>query len=293
MADRIVTNLGVTAIVTAFQRTEALLATLEKLHACVPAPDEIIVHVDGGNELCADAVRARYPSVAVIVSRANVGPGGGRNQLVQAASHPIVASFDDDSYPIDRDYFARLQQVFTDHPDAWVADARVFHLHEPIEPAVNTAAWVSDFCGCACAYRRSRYLETGGYVPLPIAYGMEEVDFGLRVHALGGRVVRSGRLRVFHATDLSHHADPAITSASIVNIALLAYLRYPPSMWLVAVAQCLNRLQWLVRHGRRRGVLQGLAGIPAAIAAHRGERRPLPSRAVRSFLQLRRHRQTA
>ena len=29
--------------------------------------------------------------------------------------------------------------------------------------------------------------------PLPTAYGMEEVDFGLRLHALGGRVLRSGQ----------------------------------------------------------------------------------------------------
>ena len=208
--------------------------------------------------------------------------------MVAAAAHDIVASFDDDSYPIDRAYFARVRRVFEEFPEAWVVNAKVFHLNEALEPDTKEAAWVADFSGGGCAYRRERYLQTGGYVPLATAYGMEEVDFGLRLHALGGKVLRCGRLRVCHDTDLSHHADPVVTSASIVNVALLAYLRYPLSMWAVGVAQCANRIQWLLRHGRRRGVWNGLVSIPSAIAEHRGERDPLPGRAVRSYLTLRR-----
>lgn len=277
-----------TAIVTGYRRVDDLLKTLRILRDCEPAPAEILVHVDGGERATVAAVNREFPDLTVLMSERHVGPGGGRNRLVAASTHALVSSFDDDSYPIDRDYFDRVQRVFAEYPDAWVADARVFHLHQAIEPDTGSATWVADFSGGACSYRRERYFETGGYVPLPAAYGMEEVDFGLRLHARGGRVVRSGRLRVFHHTDLSHHADPAITSASIVNIALLTYLRYPMSMWAIGVAQCANRIQWLLRHGRRHGVLRGLAAIPSAIAAHRRERRPLAPRAVRSFLALRR-----
>ena len=278
----------ITAMVTGYRRVDDLIKTLRILRGCEPAPAEIIVHIDGGRRDTAAAVSREFNDVTVLVSDDRVGPGGGRNKMAAAASHDIVASFDDDSYPIDRDHFARVQQVFGEYPDAWVVDARVFHLNQAIEPDNTTATWVADFSGGGCAYRRERYLQTGGYVPLPTAYGMEEVDFGLRLHALGGRVLRSGRLRVFHNTDLSHHADPGITSASIVNLALLTYLRYPLSMWAVGAAQCANRIQWLLRHGRRRGVLNGLVSIPAAIAQHRRGRDPLPGRAVRSFLALRR-----
>jgi len=277
-----------TAIVTGYRRVDDLLRTLRNLHACEPAPAEILVHIDSGRHDTAAAVTREFPGLSVLVSEENIGPGGGRNRMVAAAAHELVASFDDDSYPIDRDYFARLEQEFHRFPDAWVMAAQVFHLHEAIEPDTTASEWVADFTGCGCAYRRARYLQVGGYVPLPTAYGMEEVDFGLRLHALGGRVLRSGRLRVFHHTDLSHHADPMITSASIVNLALLAYLRYPVSMWAIGVAQCANRVQWLFRHGRRRGVWRGLMSIPAAITEHRRERDPLPGRAVRSFLALRR-----
>jgi GT2 family glycosyltransferase len=178
--------------------------------------------------------------------------------------------------------------LFVEYPEASIVDSHVYHLNQAIEPDADRSEWVADFSGGGCAYRRARFLETGGYVALTAAYGMEEVDVGLRLHALGGRVLRSRRLRVFHNTDLSHHADPAITSASIVNLALLAYLRYPVSMWAFGAAQCANRIQWLFRHGRRRGVWRGLTSIPAAIAERRRERDPLPGRAVRSFLALRR-----
>jgi GT2 family glycosyltransferase len=278
----------VTAIVTAYRRVDRLLETLKVLRGCDPRPAEILVHVDAGERVCAAAVEREFPDVPVLVSTGHLGPGGGRNRLVSAARHDLIASFDDDSYPIDRDYFSRLMDVFQQFPEAWVVGAQVFHLHQAVEPETPAAVWVADFIGCGCAYRRARYLETGGYVPLPTAYGMEEVDLSLRLHARGGRVLQSGRLRVFHDTDLSHHADPQVTAASIVNLALLTYLRYPLPMWAIGAAQCANRIQWLVRHGRRRGVLSGLAAIPATLARYRGQRRPLPWRSVRSFLALRR-----
>ncbi len=278
---------GLTAIVTAHQRVDQLLVTLSKLDACQPRPDEILIHIDGAGTSCEAAVRRQFPHLRVLVSDTPVGPGGGRNKLVAAATHPIVASFDDDSYPIDADYFARLAALFDRFPEAWVIAARVYHRHEPLEAAVNTPQRNADFSGGACAYRRDRFLAMGGYVPLPMAYNMEEVDLALRMHAQDGLVVATPWLRVFHDTDLARHADPDVTAASIANLALLAYLRYPASLWPIGAAQCLNRIQWLLRNGRSRGILSGLADIPHRLRNNRGHRRPLPSSAVRSYLALR------
>lgn len=280
---------GITAIVTAHRRVEALLVTLSKLLACQPPPDEVLVHVDGENAACEAAVREAFPRIQILRSTPPVGPGGGRNKLIAAAAHSVVASFDDDSYPLDADYFERLHDVFTAHPEASVIAARVFHVNELVEPAVKTAAWTADFSGGACAYRRDRFLTLGGYVPLPLAYNMEEVDLALRLHAEGGHVLATPWLRVFHDTDLARHADPEVTASSIANLALLAYLRYPRSLWIIGAAQCANRIQWLWRHGRRRGIGRGLADIPRRLRAHQGHRGALPASAVRSYLSLRRH----
>lgn len=279
----------VTALVTAHRRIDRTLDTLRVLAACVPPPAEILVHVDGNESACAAAIRQSHPAVRLLVSEATVGPGGGRNAMIAAARTPLVASFDDDSHPIDGDYFARVATLFDRVPGASVIGAHVYHRHETVAPAVRAAAWVADFAGGACAYRRDHFLETGGYLPLETAYGMEEVDLALRLHARGRQVLRTPWLRVFHDTDLARHADPAVTAASVQNLALLTYLRYPLAVWPIGAAQIVNRVCWLVGHGRRRGVLRGLGHIPAVLRRHHAARRLVPAAAVRSYLRLRRH----
>ena len=280
---------AISAIVTAYDRIERTIETIRTLKKCRPPAAEILVHVDGNQQQCAAAIRAAHPDVAVLVSPGRIGPGGGRNRLIAAASQPLVASFDDDSYPIDQDFFARVVSVFERVPQASVINGHVYHRHQSIGIDQQDAAWVADFSGGACAYRRDHFLETGGYVPLETAYGMEEVDLALRLHARGRRVLQTSWLRVFHDTDLTRHADPEVTAASVSNIALLTYLRYPKSLWPVGAAQLCKRVWWLFTNGRRRGVLSGVARIRTMAAAHRAARQLLPAAAVRSYLRLRRN----
>ena len=282
------TTVPITAIITAYQRTEQTLETIQIIRACAPSPDEILVHVDANQKQCEAAIRQGFPDGKILLSQECVGPGGGRNRLIAIAKNEFVASFDDDSYPIDSDYFGRALALFEKFPNATILCAAVYHQGEVVAPDLQSAEWVSDFAGGACIYRRSDFIATGGYVPLPIAYGMEEADLALRLHAQGGRILKSSWLRVFHNTDLKHHANPEVTAASIANLALLTYLRYPPSLWLVGLGQCCNRIFWLLRNGRRRGILSGLLMIPTHVRTHRRYRERLGSRSVRSYLALRR-----
>ena len=278
----------ISAIVTAYDRIEQTLATLRVIHGCVPQPDEILVHVDANQTECEKAIRDSFPKVRVLRSGDQIGPGGGRNKLVDAARFELVASFDDDSYPIDSNYFARALKLFERFPDAAVISAALYHVGEAIGLDAQSARWTADFCGGACIFRRTAFLAAGGYVPLPVAYGMEEVDLAIRLHSRGGKILTTPWLRVFHNTDLRHHGDPRVTAGSIANLALLAYLRYPVSLWAVGVAQCANRLLWLLRHGRWRGIWRGVTMIPAHLWANHCYRLPVSKRALRSYLALRR-----
>lgn len=281
-------TVSMTAIVTAYKRIGQTLETLKRIQTCQPRPDEVLVHVDGGQTACVDAIRQAFPDIKILTSRESVGPGGGRNKLIAEAKNEIIASFDDDSFPIDEDYFDRVQSLFAKFPDATILSATIYHQGEPVEPANETAEWVADFIGCGCAYRRSAFLKTSGYVPLPVAYGMEEVDLALRLLANDQHILRTSWLRVFHDTRLQHHNHPEIVAASIANLALLAFLRYPMSMWPFGVAQCLNRIRWLVTHGRFKGILYGIGMIPACLWSKRNLRHPLCPETVRSFVKLRR-----
>lgn len=278
----------ISAIVTAYKRIEQTLETLRVIQSCTPPPDEILVHVDANEIECEEAIKKAFPTVRILHGDAQLGPGGGRNKLVEAAQFEFVASFDDDSYPIDSDYFERAVKLFEQFADASVLCAALYHVGESIGLDQRSAQWTADFSGGACIYRRQAFLDAGGYVPLQVAYGMEEVDLALRLHSRGGKILTTPWLRVFHNTDLRHHAEPYVTAGSIANLALLAYLRYPVSFWAIGAAQCANRLLWLVRHGRYRGILKGVTMIPAHLRAHHHYRLPLSKHAVRSYLALRR-----
>jgi GT2 family glycosyltransferase len=279
----------ITAIVTAYQRTKQTLETIRIIRDCEPRPNEILVHVDADQRDCEAAIGRVFPELKLLRSDQCVGPGGGRNKLVAAANNEFVASFDDDSYPIDADYFGRVLALFNTFPSAAILSAAVYHQGEVVAPDIQQSReWVSDFSAGASVYRRAAFLATGGFVPLPVAYGMEEVDLALRLHAQGAKILKTCWLRVFHNTDLKHHANPEVTAASIANLALLTYLRYPPSLWFVGLVQCCNRIAWLLRNGRRRGILPGLLMTPGYLRAHRRYRRPIGPGAVKSYLALRR-----
>lgn len=278
---------AISAIVTAYQRIEDTLFTLGKLLECQPPPSEVVVHVDGNETDCASAILAAFPSVRVIVSKGNLGPGGGRNRLLAEATNEIVASFDDDSYPLDQDYFYRINILMTQFPDVSILNATVYQRGDEIEADTHVTEWVSDFGGGGCIYRRSAFLCTKGYVPLPLAYGMEEVDLALRLHASGYRVMRTKWLRVYHDSDLARHGNPRITAASIQNQALLAWLRYPVTLWPLGLGQLLNRVRWLVIQRRFSGIIEGMLGIPGHCWRHRQHRKTLKGAAVLSYLHLR------
>lgn len=277
----------ISAIITAFERIEQTLATLRVIKNCVPPPDEVLVHVDANQFACESAIRDAFPGVRILRSNEQIGPGGGRNKLIEAAQSDFVASFDDDSYPVDSDYFARALRVFEKFPEASVVCAALYHAGESIGLDERSAQWTADFSGGACIYRREVFLEAGGYVPLPVAYGMEEVDLAIRMHAQGGKILTTPWLRVFHNTDLKRHGDPRVTAGSIANLALLAYLRYPISLWGIGVGQCANRLLWLLRHGRTRGIVKGVTMIPGHVWENHRYRAPVSRTVVRSYLTLR------
>lgn len=293
MASRLDTSPAISVVIPTWKRLDALAVTLERLAACTPPPEEIVVHVDAGDDATAPWLHANHPEVRVIASTEQVGPGGGRNKLIQAARHPLIASFDDDSYPVDLDYFDRLREVFAAFPNAAVVSCTITHRNEEMGLARRDAAWTSSFVGCGCAYRRDEFLELDGYLDLPIAYGAEEADLAIQLQARGQRVLHSRWLRVFHDTLNQHHESPRINAAKIANIALLAYVRYPASMWPHAGLQVVNRVVYALRNRRFEGIVQGLAAIPGTVWRHRHLRRPVSRAALMRYLDARSLREPA
>jgi GT2 family glycosyltransferase len=278
----------VSAIVTAFSRVEKTQQTLTNIYQCRPQPSEVIVHVDGGNDAFANDLRAHFPSARVLVSQGHVGPGGGRNLLISESSQELVASFDDDSHPLDTDFFSRVTRVSNEFPHAAMFAAAVM---EPSSGEMKEArpSRTATFVGCGCVYRRSIFQMTSGYVPLALAYGMEEVDLSMQLHAMNQVILKCPELRVYHDTSMAHRFRSEVNAAVVINAALLVFLRYPITLWPLGMVQVARSILDLMKQKRFAGIWSGIMRVPGECAHRRQYRKTLSTSATLSYLLFRRH----
>jgi GT2 family glycosyltransferase len=199
-----------------------------------------------------------------------------------------VASFDDDSYPVNPDYFALVASEFEKYPHAAVLGAVVRDIYFPEGPPAPVTHRSAGFVGCGCVYRRSAFLSTSGFVPLKLAYGMEEVDLSMRLYAGGDIILQSSRLVVQHDTDMTHRFTSSVNAAVTSNAALLIFLRYPVALWPMGLVQFCKIVVGLIREGRSDGILSGIFNIPSHLYRHRQYRKTLTFRELTSFISLRR-----
>ena len=278
-------------VIPTFNRPESLSKCLEKLLNCDPLPQEILVHVDAGDLTTEPKLKPIFgDQVTWLHSTTNQGPGGGRNKLIKAAKYPIIASFDDDSWPISPNYFQVALDTFTRYPQAAVISAqeirRNSQSNQPNQLESDRVQEVSCFQNCACLIRKEAFMQTAGYIPLRYAYGMEEADVALQILDKGWQIIEVPDLQVFHDTQLEHHASPEVNAAHIANTALLAYLRYPVSYSVLGILQVLNRLRYACSQGRWHGILKGLLLIPKLFYKYRNQRKPVTSQTIQSSRKL-------
>lgn len=276
-----------TVVIPTWRRVDRLLGTLEELRLCDPQPAEIIVHADANDPETAPAVTAHFPDVRLLSAETRQGPGGARNRLLRESRHEIVVSLDDDSYPLDGDFFVAVLQAFDEHPKAGVLAMTIIHDDEPEVPRAPTHRPVADFVGCGCAYRRSAFLGTSGYLPLHPAYGMEEADVALQLLDRGWQILECRDLRIRHATNRDHQTSREIVAAHVRNTALLAFLRYPPRLALYGAAQVGNRVRYSMGRGHVAGAFLGVSQILATLWRHRAARAPVQAKTVQTRRALR------
>lgn len=281
---------GISILIPTFNRPLELKSCLENILARCPEQYEIIVHIDYGD--CQTEIFLRQSSYHLVrwfISTSPQGPGGGRNKLIKQAQFPIVASFDDDSWPLSQNYFKIATELFASNPNAAVFSAQEIRPSTTLIESKTTITPISSFQNCACLIRREAFLQTQGYLPLRYAYGMEEADVALQLLDRGWQILEAPQLRVFHDTELTHHASPAINAAHITNTALLAYLRYPASYWPLGMAQVLSRVRYAAKVDRWQGIGQGLRQIPGTLWKYRHHRHPVRSETLAHSRQLARH----
>jgi GT2 family glycosyltransferase len=278
----------IAVIIPTFDRGSRVLLTLRTIAACNPMPAEIWVHIDVADGALENELSAQFPDVAVLTSQTRIGPGGGRDRCLRACKSTYAVSFDDDSYPVDTDFFQRTMDIFSALPRAAVIGASIWHRDEAVIPRSGKLTRSPSFTGCGHAIRLDAYRQVRGYIPRPVAYGIEEMDLSLQLFAAGWEIYETGDLRVFHDTKLAHHQAPEVVSATIANVGLFAFLNYPVIGWGWGLLQLASSAVFCLRMGRFRGLAGGLTRIPADCIQYRKYRQPIAWSIVRKFLRFRR-----
>lgn len=225
MKDHTPENVPVSVVIPAYDSANTLRHTLEQICACDPLPEEILIHCDGGWILPDEVIQGLALPVRVLQSSDNLGPGGGRHRLFLEASCELIASFDDDSWPLDREYFAQVCAVMEAFPQVAVMSPAVYLHEKPVLAPFHEAYTARSFEGSASVHRKSVYLTLPGYVSVPAAYGVEEADLSLQIHAAGHEMLSCPWLRAWHDRPYADHQHTVLPW--IRNEVLLAYLRFP------------------------------------------------------------------
>lgn len=282
------TEARVTVGIPTFARGGRVLEVLERILECSPPPAEIFVHVDASDGTLERLLAVRFPLVKTLSSSSRVGPGGGRHRCLLAATQPIFCSFDDDSWPLDSDYFERVESHLSLHDEAACLAAAISLRGEDLPSRVVAVEETTDYVGCGYAIRTELYRKLPGHVDRTVPYGLEERDLCLQIAGAGRQILLCQDLRVFHDTRLAHHHSPDITAGTIQNAALLAWLRYPARLWPYAALQFANVLYFLLLQRRFAGIGTGLMFTPAVLWKFRALRLPVEASVVRSYLRRRR-----
>ncbi|HET9367368.1 MAG TPA: glycosyltransferase family A protein [Candidatus Udaeobacter sp.] len=178
-------------MITTRNRGEELRRTLSKLQQLRPQPNEILICADGCTDGTSEIVQSEFPNCTLIENETARGSVFSRDRLLRLAKSSIVLSLDDDSYPIDRDFFVQLESIFTEQANAAVISFPEIRNRDefahPIKSPLSAAHLISAYANCAAAMRRDVYLRSQGF-PLFFEHMYEEPDFALQCYGLGYEV---------------------------------------------------------------------------------------------------------
>jgi len=281
----VINSVPIAVIIPTYNRAMAVVSVLEKIKTCDPKPAEIWIHIDMADGMLEGVLHEQFPDVRVLASPVRLGPGGGRHRCLLACRTPYAVSFDDDSYPVDSDFFLQVERLFAEHSRAAIFGASIWHRFEPQKVRTESLVAVPSYIGCGYAIRLAAYRQVRGYLPRPTPYGMEESDLSLQLFAAGWHIYEVGNLRVFHDTDLEHHRSPEVTSGVISNVGLYAFLHYPIIGWGLGLAQVINKAVYCIRMGRIRGICSGIVRIPVDCYQNHRHRKPVAWQTLRRFLR--------
>ncbi len=263
-----------------YRRREALAQTLGSVEMQSYQPREIIVVDNGSADGTDDFLRRSFPHMHLVALPRNIGAVARNHGVIRAKSN-IVVMLDNDvafdsAYELQKivNAFARLPQADCIAFKVLDATGSGLHVRDWCHPRSYLRHQDTEFetpyiTEGACAFRRDRFLQLGGYYE-PLYIGHEGWDLALRLLDQGGHIVYTPAVRVRHAelNDASRNSWRPFYyyTRNYLWIAARNYRLGPVVPFLVKYLGMMAYFSLRVGHLRAfaRGLRDGLTGLPMA-----------------------------
>jgi glycosyltransferase involved in cell wall biosynthesis len=261
---------------------------------------EVVVVDDGSTDGTCEYLRERFPDPRLKIHRFDRQEGYivQRNRGARLATAPILFSIDDDAVINDPGVLPDVLRLFA-HPRVGAVmvpfhncgpdDKDPGRLMTAMAPDDGRVYVTNTFVGTAYAVRRDVFLQLGGFREI-LYHWAEETEFCQRLLGAGW-VVRVGtRPSIRHypgavAGKYSRRVNRFIARNRLLTVWLNAPTAYLPPLWF---AQHLMAVRDVVRRpSEAAATVEGVAMAYGSAARTWSLRRPLPTRAFRLWLQLR------
>jgi GT2 family glycosyltransferase len=272
-------------------RLPELRRTLGVVAALAPPPDEVLVCADGCDDGTAQWVRDTFPGATLIEHAEARGSIQSRIELMRAAVSDIVVSLDDDSYPIETDFIARVRELFAARPHVAVASLpqRTDEVPESLEARdFGPSRYVGNYINAAAAFRRDVYMQLEGW-PAEFEHAYDESDYALQCLEAGWAVYHFTGATIRHHYTALERNEMRTHHRHARNEQWAAWRRCPfPEVLGVSLYRALSQLNYARKRGlgwvmrEPRWWLMAWRGLPAIWKT----RRPVSRRVYRRWLRL-------
>jgi hypothetical protein len=230
----------VTVIVLNYKRLKELDRCLDSVLRQEWRNLEIIVVDNHSEEDVASLVRAKNSAIRLIELPENLGPCGGRNAGIRAASGQLLIMIDNDVCFLSPFEVSRAVKAFEDHPEVHVLAFRIcdaptgqLRLREWCHPRnwkeYADIEFETTFFGEGASAFRREVFDVAGLYWEPLFIGHEGYDLGLRILDHGFRILYCPRVSVGHSMSSETRAGGRNLYLYTRNYIWIAYKDY--SLW--------------------------------------------------------------
>jgi len=270
------TELPISIVILTMNRYQMLTEHLKLLFKQIRGDDEIIVVDNGSSDCTSQIVRELFPSIRLITLDTNTGCGG-RNIGIEAASHEIIVTLDDDVIFADDKALENIREYFMCHEQTAAMTMRILDVggellvlnwfHPKNVNAYANKEFETDYIPeGAVAFRKKALDETGLY-PMTFFLSHEGPDLAYRIINKGWEIRYNPDVAVVHKCSIIGKTSWRFSYFDTRNQIWLAIRNYPLRRAIIYICYrlistfifCLQqrKLKWYFK-----AIFDGFTGIP-------------------------------